>query len=79
MTTSGARPYFSDGPEAAKELFHIQGWLARVEEMVRRGKDDYLADDLLQEAGDSLMMKLGEAANRLSRLEVLAPKDVEWA
>ena len=25
------------------------------------------------------MMKLGEAANRLSRLEVLAPADVEWA
>jgi hypothetical protein len=28
---------------------------------------------LLQEAGDSLMMKPGEAANRLSRLDVLAP------
>ncbi len=65
--------------KAAKELLHIQGWLGRVEEIVRRGKDDYLADDLLQEAGDSLMMKLGEAANRLSRLEVLAPKGVEWA
>lgn len=25
------------------------------------------------------MMKLGEAANRLSRLEVLAPDGVEWA
>jgi uncharacterized protein with HEPN domain len=24
-------------------------------------------------------MKLGEAANRLSRLDVLAPEDVEWA
>jgi hypothetical protein len=40
---------------------------------VRRGKEAYLADDLLQEAGDSLVMKLGEAANRLSRLGVLAP------
>jgi len=46
---------------------------------VTRGKDDYLADGLLQEAGDSLMMKLGEAANRLSRLGVLAPEGVEWA
>ena len=27
----------------------------------------------------SLMMKLGEAANRLSRLDVLAPDGVEWA
>ena len=34
---------------------------------------------MLQEAGDSLMMKLGEAANRLSRLGVLAPEGVDWA
>lgn len=53
---------------AAKELVHIQGWLARVEEIAERGKGVYLADGLLQEAGDSLMMKLGEAANRLARL-----------
>ena len=63
----------------AKELLHIQGWLDRVDEIVERGKDAYLADHLLQEAGDSLMMKLGEAANRLSRLEVLAPDGVDWA
>jgi uncharacterized protein with HEPN domain len=65
--------------EAAKELIHIKGWLERVHEIVERGEDAYLADDLLQEAGDSLMMKLGEAANRLSRLGVLAPDGVEWA
>ena len=65
--------------KAAKELLHIKGWLERVDEIVERGKDAYLADDLLQEAGDSLMMKLGEAANRLSRLGVLAPDGVEWA
>ncbi len=45
----------------------------------RRGKEAYLADDLLQEAGDSLMMELGEAANRPSWLDVLAPEGVEWA
>jgi len=54
--------------KAAKELLHIKGWLHRVDEIVERGRDPYLADDLLQEAGDSLMMKLGEEANRLSRL-----------
>jgi len=64
---------------AAKELLHIEGWLSRVEAIVDRGKDAYLADALLQEAGDSLMMKVGEAANRLSRLEVLEPDGVEWA
>jgi hypothetical protein len=65
--------------KAAKELLHIQGWLDRVDEIGVRGKDDYLADDLLQEAGDSLMMKLGEAANRPSKLDLLAPDGVDWA
>ena len=64
---------------AAKELLHIRGWLERVYEMIQRGKEAYFTDDLLQEAGDPLMMKLGEAANRLSRLNVLAPDGVEWA
>jgi uncharacterized protein with HEPN domain len=67
------------GRKAAKELLHIKGWLDRVDEVVQRGKDAYVGDDLLQEAGDSLMMKLGEAANRLSKLGVLAPEGVEWA
>jgi hypothetical protein len=38
---------------AAKELVHIRTWLTRVDEIVLRGKDAYLADDLLQEAGGS--------------------------
>lgn len=63
--------------KAAEELIHIKGWLDRVDEIVQRGKDAYQADDLLREAGDSLMMKLGEAANRLSRLDVLAPDGVD--
>ncbi len=64
---------------AAKELLHIDGWFGRSKEIVGRGKQSYLADGMLQEAGDSLMMKLGEAAGRLARLEVLAPDGVEWA
>ncbi|WP_183092375.1 HepT-like ribonuclease domain-containing protein [Nocardioides stalactiti] len=65
--------------KAAKELIHIRTWVSRVDEIVDRGREAYLTDDLLQEAGDSLMMKLGEAANRLSRLGVLASEGVEWA
>lgn len=65
--------------KAAKELLHIQAWLSRVDEIGQRGKAAYLADDLHPEAGDSLMMKLGEAADRLSRLDVLAPDGVERA
>lgn len=64
---------------AAKELLHIRDWLLRADAIVERGKDSYLADELLQEAGDSLMMKLGEAANRLSKLGVDAPDGVDWA
>lgn len=63
--------------KAAKELLHIQTWLTRVEEIVRRGKETYLAAYVLEEAGDSRMMKLGAAANRLSRLGGLAPGGVD--
>jgi uncharacterized protein with HEPN domain len=65
--------------KAAKELLHIRSWLERVGGIVARGKDVYLADELIQEAGDSLMMKLGEAANRLAKLNVLPPEGVNWA
>ena len=64
---------------AAKEPARIQAWLDRVEQIAEWGEDGYLADALLQEAGDSLMMKVGEAANRLSRLGVLEPDGVDWA
>lgn len=64
---------------AAKELDHIRGWLDRIDEITARGRSTYLGDVMLQEAGDSLMMKVSEAANRLARLEVLAPDGVDWA
>lgn len=73
MRTSDVRRCRFDGAKAR------QGAPDRVDEIVERGKDAYLADHLLQEAGDSLMMKLGEAANRLSRLAVFAPDGVDWA
>ena len=63
----------------AKELLHIKAWLERAAEVVAHGKEAYLSDDLLQEAGDSLMMKLGEAANRLARRGTPPPEGVDWA
>jgi uncharacterized protein with HEPN domain len=62
----------------AKEFLHLREWLRRAGEIVESGRDRYDSDELLQEAGDSLMMKIGEAANRLSRVGVVAPKGVEW-
>lgn len=38
----------------AKELVHVKAWLGRAAEFAARGEDAYSADDLLQEAGDSL-------------------------
>ncbi|MCD1286135.1 DUF86 domain-containing protein [Brevibacterium sp. GP-SGM9] len=63
----------------AKELLHIEAWLLRANEIADQGKETYLESALLQEAGDSLMMKLGEAANRLSRLGAPSPAGIDWA
>lgn len=60
-------------------MLHIDGRLKRVEEVVDRGEAAYLDEALLQEAGDSLMMKVEEAANRLAGMGVLEPDGVQWA
>ena len=78
MRTSDVRRCCFDGAKARQGAPPHPGWLDRVDEIVKRGKDASLADHLLQEAGDSLMMKLGEAANRLSSFELLAPDGVDW-
>jgi uncharacterized protein with HEPN domain len=63
----------------AKELLHLRDWFARVSQVVEPGRDAYLDDSLRQEAGDSLLMKIGETANRLSRAGLEAPHGVRWA
>lgn len=65
-------------PRTAKELQHIQNWLLRIQQIVSQGRQAYLTNVLLQEAGDSLMMKVGEAANRLAKLGIRAPEGVDW-
>jgi len=64
--------------KVAKEILHIRDWLNRADQIVSRGRDAYENDALLQEAGDSLMMKLGEAAGRLSKGNVPPPPGVAW-
>ncbi len=65
--------------KTAKEFVHLRDWLNRAQELVEAGREVYDSDELRQEAGDSLMMKIGEAANRLSRAEAAGPDGVEWA
>ena len=65
--------------KVAKDLLHVRDWLDRVNDIVSRGQDVYAEDALLQEAGDSLMMKLGEAASRLARANVEPPPGVAWS
>jgi uncharacterized protein with HEPN domain len=62
----------------AKEYLHLRDWIARANELVSAGEVVYFDSHLLPEAGDSLLMKIGEAANRLSRLGVSAPDGISW-
>ena len=77
--TSDERRCVCDGTTCGKELVHIDGWLTIAESIVSRGEAAYLSDSIAQEAGDSVMIKLGEAAKRLAQFDVLAPPGVEWA
>lgn len=63
----------------AKELLHVQRWLALAAVIVERGKAAYEADEVAQEAGDSLMIKIGEAAKTLAARGVVAPTGVSWS
>lgn len=63
----------------AKEHLHIRDWLALAQEIVDSGEQVYLDSLLAQEAGDSIMMKVGEAAGRLARAGIEPPEGVEWS
>lgn len=63
----------------AKELLHIQRWLSVAALIVSRGKDAYDVDEVAQKAGDSLMIKIGEAAKMLAAREVAPPVGVSWS
>lgn len=65
--------------KVAKDLLHVRDWLDRAHDIVSRGQDVYAGDALLQEAGDSRMMKLGEASTRLARANVEPPPGVAWS
>lgn len=63
----------------AKELLHIQHWLEVAALIVSEGKDDYDINEIAQEAGDSLMIKIGEAAKTLAARGFAAPAGVSWS
>ena len=63
----------------AKELLHIQHWLVVIASIVAKGKQAYDSDEAAQEAGDSLMMKIGEAAKTLAARGIQAPAGVSWS
>ena len=63
----------------AKELLHIQRWLDVVSSIVDGGKAAYDNDPVAQEAGDSLMIKIGEASKYLASRGVSAPAGVNWS
>ena len=63
----------------AKELLHIQRWLDAVGSIVDGGKDAYDRDPVAQEAGDSLMIKIGEASKYLAASGIVPPAGVNWS
>lgn len=63
----------------AKELLHIRRWLSIAASIVARGKAAYDDDPVAQEAGDSLMIKIGEASKHLAQLGTEAPGGVNWS
>lgn len=63
----------------AKELLHIQRWLALAAMIVAKGKLAYHNDEIAQEAGDSLMIKIGEAAKTLAAHGLNSPVGVSWS
>ena len=63
----------------AKELLHIQRWLEIVSSIVEGGKASYDRNPVAQEAGDSLMIKIGEASKYLASRGVVAPDGVNWS
>ncbi|MEP7331291.1 MAG: hypothetical protein ABI692_04290 [Terracoccus sp.] len=62
-----------------KEYLHLRDGLTKALLIVSSGREEYDRNELLQEAGDSLMMKIGEAANRLGRAGEPAPAGLTWA
>lgn len=63
----------------AKELLHIKRWLGVVDSIVDGGKAAYDRDPVAQEAGDSLMIKIGEASKYLAASGIGAPQGVKWS
>lgn len=49
-------------PRIAEESLHLRDWLAKASVIAGSGRGEYDRNELLQKAGDSLMMKIGEAA-----------------
>lgn len=62
-----------------KELLHIQRWLGIAASIAAGGRDAYESDEVAQEAGDSLMIKIGEAAKTLAARGLKAPDGVSWS
>lgn len=65
--------------KAAKDLLHIKRWLEVAGSIVANGKTAYLADAVAQEAGDSLMIKIGEASKNLANRGLQPPEGVSWS
>lgn len=52
--------------KVAYELIHLSGWFQRIEELTAHGRDQYLSDTLIMEAGDSLPPPVSRGPTQLT-------------
>jgi|AntAceMinimDraft_6_1070360.scaffolds.fasta_scaffold01420_2 uncharacterized protein with HEPN domain len=65
--------------KVAYELIHLFDWFQRIEELTAHGHGQYMSNALNMEAGDSLLMKIGESIKRISKTGFPAPNGVIWS
>jgi uncharacterized protein with HEPN domain len=65
--------------KVAHELIHLFDWFKRIEELTAHGHGQYMSNALIMEAGDSLLMKIGESIKRISKTGFPAPNGVIWS
>ena len=65
--------------KVAYELIHLFDWFKRIEELTPHGHGQYMSNALIMEAGDSLLMKIGESIKRILKTGFPDPNGVIWS
>ncbi len=78
MTDSDRLNRWSRDPKVRQTLEHVVDFAAMAAELVGRGFEPFMADRLLQVAGEAVITRIGEATNRLPEEFRVEFADVPW-